>query len=93
MEFLLSINSVICLITGAIIGGLSGKIMKGLGLTGNILVGLVGGLIGGLAFDRLDVIDVGDMADPALAGLVGSVILLAIVGVVQRSRGVNGEVA
>jgi uncharacterized membrane protein YeaQ/YmgE (transglycosylase-associated protein family) len=92
MEFILSIDSAICLITGAIVGGLAGLVMKGLGLTGNVLIGLVGGLIGGLLFDRVDIIDVGDIADPAIAGLVGSIIVLAIVGAVQRVRSVNGEV-
>ena len=84
MEFILSIDAVISLITGAIIGGLAGRVMKGFGLMGNIVTGIVGGLIGGLLFDALDFMNVGDIADPAIAGLVGSVILLAIVGLVRR---------
>jgi uncharacterized membrane protein YeaQ/YmgE (transglycosylase-associated protein family) len=68
MEFIASIDSVICVLVGAIIGGLAGYIMKGLGMLGNIAVGAAGGLIGGLVFDKMDVIDVGDIADPAIAG-------------------------
>jgi uncharacterized membrane protein YeaQ/YmgE (transglycosylase-associated protein family) len=71
-------------LVGAIIGGLAGYIMKGLGMLGNIAVGAAGGLIGGLVFDKMDVIDVGDIADPAIAGVVGSAIAMAIVGIYLR---------
>lgn len=84
MEFIASIDSVICVLVGAIIGGLAGYIMKGLGMLGNIAVGAAGGLIGGLVFDKMDVIDVGDIADPAIAGAVGSAIAMAIVGIYLR---------
>lgn len=84
MEFIASIDSVICVLVGAIIGGLAGYIMKGLGMLGNIAVGAAGGLIGGLVFDKMDVIDVGDIADPAIAGVVGSAIAMAIVGIYLR---------
>jgi len=84
MEFIASIDSVICVLVGAIIGGLAGYIMKGLGMIGNIAVGVAAGLIGGLVFDKIDVIDVGDIADPAIAGVVGSAIAMAIVGIYLR---------
>ena len=79
MEYIASIDAVISLIAGAIIGGIANKVMKGFGSIGNIVTGLVGALMGGLFFDRFDFMNVGDIADPAIAGLVGSVILLAIV--------------
>ncbi len=86
MDFLLSIDSVICLITGAILGGLAAQLMKGrgFGLIGDIVVGAVGGVIGGLVFDWLDVLHVGDIADPIIAGAVGAIILLAIAGAIRR---------
>jgi uncharacterized membrane protein YeaQ/YmgE (transglycosylase-associated protein family) len=84
MEFIASIDSVICVLVGAIIGGLAGYIMKGLGMLGNIAVGAAGGLIGGLVFDKIDVIDVGDIADPAIAGVAGSAIAMAIAGIYLR---------
>lgn len=84
MEFLMSIDALLSLIVGAIIGGLAGQVMKGLGLAGNIAVGLIGGIIGGWLFDMLNLIDVGDYADPIIAGAVGSIILLAVVGVIPR---------
>ena len=85
MEFLMSLDSVVCLITGGILGGLSGQVMKGFGMIGNVAVGLIGRLIGGIAFDSLDIIDVGDIADPVIAGVVGAVILLGIVWVARRN--------
>jgi uncharacterized membrane protein YeaQ/YmgE (transglycosylase-associated protein family) len=84
MEFLLSIDSVICLVVGAIVGALAGKVMKGYGMPGNVAIGAVGGLIGGLVVDRLDFMDVGDYADPAISGVLGSVIVMAIVGLYLR---------
>ena len=85
MEFLLSIDSVVCIIVGGIIGALAGQVIKGfgIGLPGNIGAGIVGGVLGGLAFDLLDIIDIGDIADPAIAAIVGSVVLLAIAGLVR----------
>ena len=92
MEYFMSFDSVVALITGAIIGGLAGQVIKGLGLVGNIVTGIVGGLIGGLIFDSLDFMNTGDITDPAIAGLVGAVILLAIVGVGRRYAKGSGRV-
>jgi uncharacterized membrane protein YeaQ/YmgE (transglycosylase-associated protein family) len=83
MEFLLSLDSLVCLITGGIVGALAGRVIKGFGMLGNIGAGIVGGLIGGMAFDAADIIDVGDIADPVIASLVGSAIVLGIVGAVR----------
>lgn len=84
MEFIASIDSVICVIVGAIVGALAGRIVKGFGMVGNIAAGAAGGLIGGLVFDKIDVMDVGDYSDPIIASVVGSVITLAIAGLYLR---------
>ena len=84
MEFIASIDSVICLLVGAVIGGLAGLIMKGFGMLGNIGVGAAGGLIGGLVFDQINVLDVGDIEDPLIAGAVGAVIAMAIAFIYLR---------
>ena len=88
MEYIMSMDAAISLITGAIIGGLAAQmqVMKNLGLITNILIGAAGGLIGGFFFDWLDILNVGDIADPAIAGLVGSVIVMAIVYLVRRQK-------
>lgn len=45
MDFFSTIDFIICLIVGAVVGVLAGQFMKGrgFGLIGNIVVGLVGG--------------------------------------------------
>ena len=84
MEFLMNTDSLITLITGAIVGGLAGRFMGGLGLIANIVIGLIGGLLGGYVFDVINILNVGDLADPIIAGLVGSLVLLAIAGLARR---------
>mgnify|MGYP001568245299 CR=1 FL=1 len=78
MEIIMSMDFVIFLIVGTVSGWLVGLAMKGSGLIQNIAVGIVGSVISGFVFDRLDFMDVGDIADPAIAGVFGAVILLAI---------------
>lgn len=86
MEFIASMDSVICVIVGAAIGWLAGRVMKGFGLLGNVGVGAAGGLIGGLIVDKLDFMDVGDYADPAISAILGSVVALAVAGLYQRMQ-------
>lgn len=85
-EFLVSPDSLICMITGVIVGLLMAQLLKGwgFGLIGNGVVGLVGGVIGGSVFNSLDIIDVGDYADPIIAAIVGAVILIPVAGVIWR---------
>lgn len=87
MEFLLSPDSLICMITGVIVGVLIAQFLKGwgFGLIGNVVAGLVGGVLGGAAFNTLDIIDLGDYTDPIIAGIVGSVIVIAVGGVIWRA--------
>lgn len=84
MAIITSMDFIIWLIVGAIAGFLAGQIMKGSGLIGTIVIGIMGSLIGGITFDLLDFMDVGDVADPIIAGVVGAVIILAIVGLIRR---------
>jgi uncharacterized membrane protein YeaQ/YmgE (transglycosylase-associated protein family) len=86
MEFFATVDFAICLIVGVVVGLLARQLMKGggYGLLGNALIGLVGGVVGGWAFDYLDFMDIGDLLDPIIAGVVGSVLLLAIAGVIRR---------
>jgi uncharacterized membrane protein YeaQ/YmgE (transglycosylase-associated protein family) len=86
MEFFTTIDFIICIIVGAIVGLLAGPVIKGkgLGLIGNIVVGLVGGVVGGWAFDVLDFMDIGDVLDPIIASVVGAAIFLAIANAIRR---------
>ena len=85
-EFLLSIDSVLCMGSGAVVGLLVAMYMKGwgFGLVGNIVTGLVGGLVGGVLVNWLDFMNVGDYADPMIAGAVGAVVFLGIAGLLKK---------
>lgn len=78
LEILGSIDFVIFLVVGAILGVLAGQIMKSGNMIQSIIVGIVGSVISGFVFDWLDFMDIGDYADPIIAGVSGAVILLAI---------------
>ena len=76
------------LIIGAIAGWLAGLIMRGggFGLLGNIVVGIIGAVVGGYVLGLLN-INIG--LEPPWGGLVtavlGAVVLLFIVGLIKRA--------
>ena len=82
MDFFTSLDGVICLVVGAILGALAGPFLKGggIGTIGNIIAAALGALLGGYFFDWINVIDVGDYMDPIIAGAVGALVVLAIIG-------------
>lgn len=71
------------LIVGAVVGWLAGIIWKGqgFGLFGNIIVGVVGAMIGGLFFRAQG------LGSSILISLLGAMIFLFIVGLFTRGRG------
>ena len=81
-------NSIIMiLIVGGIAGWLAGVIMKGdgLGLIGNIVIGVVGAFVGSYTFELLGVSIIGGLIGSIITATVGAVILLFIVGLVKKS--------
>lgn len=74
------------LIVGAIAGWLAGVIMRGggFGLLGNIIVGILGAVIGTWLFGVLGVYTDGGTLGAILTALAGSVVLLFIIGLVRR---------
>jgi uncharacterized membrane protein YeaQ/YmgE (transglycosylase-associated protein family) len=78
----------IILIVGAIAGWLAGQIVRGagFGLLWNIVIGLVGALIGSWLFPRLGIAIGGGIIAAIIYATLGAVILLAIVSLVQRRR-------
>jgi uncharacterized membrane protein YeaQ/YmgE (transglycosylase-associated protein family) len=88
MEFFSTVDFLICMIVGVVVGLLAWQVMKGsrLGLIGSILAGLVGGGIGGWLFDVLDFMDIGDVLDPVIAALVGASVLLTIAFLLWRPQ-------
>jgi uncharacterized membrane protein YeaQ/YmgE (transglycosylase-associated protein family) len=86
-------NFIIWLIVGGILGWIASIIMKtdaqqGIGL--NIVVGIVGALVGGWLIAPMlgtGTINQGDFSISSLiASLIGAIILLAIVGFFRRKR-------
>jgi uncharacterized membrane protein YeaQ/YmgE (transglycosylase-associated protein family) len=88
-EFLMSIDSILAIVSGAVIGLLIAQLMKewSFGLPLSLLLGLVGGLFGGATFNMLDVMDIGDYADPIIAGAIGAAVVLVVAGAIRRSMG------
>ncbi|MBE7196098.1 MAG: GlsB/YeaQ/YmgE family stress response membrane protein [Gordonia polyisoprenivorans] len=76
------------IIIGALAGWIAGKIMKGSGsgLLLNIVIGIVGALIGGFLLSFFVDTASGGWWFTLFTAILGSVILLWIVGLVQRSR-------
>lgn len=80
------------LIIGALAGSLASMIVTrsrhGYGPLTNILIGLVGAVIGGFVFEKLDVdLGLGDITisfDQVAAAFVGGLILLALVDYLRR---------
>ncbi|MEZ5014564.1 MAG: GlsB/YeaQ/YmgE family stress response membrane protein [Chitinophagales bacterium] len=80
-------NFLYFILLGALAGWLSGKLVRGrgFGLMGNILVGIVGAVLGGWIFTQLNV-DPGNylMAYQLASAVVGSVVLLLVIGLIQK---------
>jgi len=70
---------------GALAGWLAGVILKGggFGLLVNIVIGILGAIVGGFAFGLLG-ISAGGLLGSILTATVGAVLLLVIVGLIKR---------
>ena len=75
-----------CLIGGAC-GWLAGQIMKGrgLGVVGNIIVGIVGGLLFGYLAKVLNIQIGSGMVSQIIGGTVGAVLLLVAVSFIKKN--------
>jgi len=74
------------LLIGLCAGFLAGKIMKGggFGLIGNMVVGVVGAVVGGFVFKFLG-FQATDMIGSLLTATAGAVILLFLIGLIKKS--------
>jgi uncharacterized membrane protein YeaQ/YmgE (transglycosylase-associated protein family) len=78
---------IIWLIIGGIVGWLASIIMRTDGQQGiflNIVVGIVGAVIGGLILGRGNINNAGLSISTFLVSLLGAIVLLAIVNLVRR---------
>ena len=80
---------VILIVSGGIAGWLAGLILKkgGLGLVGNIIIGVIGAFIGSSLFRILDVRFGNPYVGSLVTATVGAVILLAVIGLVHKKKG------
>ncbi|WP_339137496.1 MAG: GlsB/YeaQ/YmgE family stress response membrane protein [Candidatus Electrothrix sp. GW3-4] len=71
---------------GALAGWLAGKILKGggSGLIVNMIVGIIGSVIGGWTFGQLGISVGNDLIGSLVTAVVGAMILLFIVGLVKK---------
>jgi len=76
---------IILLVVGAIAGWLAGMLMKkrGFGLPINIIVGVIGAVIGRYAFDILN-ISIRGIVGSLVSATVGAVLLLFVVGLIKK---------
>ncbi len=74
------------IIVGAIIGWLAGILMKGsgFGLLGNIIIGILGAIIGGWLTDALNINIASGITGNIITGILGAIVLIWILGLVRR---------
>jgi uncharacterized membrane protein YeaQ/YmgE (transglycosylase-associated protein family) len=80
-------NFIIWLIIGGIVGWLASIIMRTdaqQGILLNIVVGIVGAVVGGLILGRGNINNAGLSVSTFLVSLLGAIVLLAIVNLVRR---------
>lgn len=75
------------LVVGLIAGWLASMLVKGnnMGLTGNLLVGVIGAVIGGYVFRTFGVSLGGGLVGSLMVATVGAVLLLLVVRAIKRA--------
>jgi len=85
-EIIRSLDFALFLIVGIVVGGLYGQFIKGANFIQSIVIGVIGSVISGFIFDWLDFMDFGDYLDPIIAGIVGTLLLLALARVLGATN-------
>lgn len=80
-------NFIWFILLGALAGWIAGTLAKGrgFGLIGNIIVGIIGAVIGGWLFDYLDIKSDGIIGSLVTA-VIGALVLIGIVSLLSRRR-------
>lgn len=81
------VNLVWFILIGALAGFLAGKIMTGtgFGFLRNLIVGIIGGLLGGWLFELVELRSVG-LIGSLITATVGSVVLLVLLNWLTRKK-------
>lgn len=71
---------------GIAAGWIGGQLMRGggFGLLGNLIVGLVGAMLGGWVMSLLNISAGGGMVGSLITAVIGAVVLLFVVGLVRK---------
>jgi uncharacterized membrane protein YeaQ/YmgE (transglycosylase-associated protein family) len=79
-------NIIWFLLIGLIAGWLAGKIMKGggYGLVGDLIVGVIGAVLGGFLFDLLGITTAG-LLGSIITALVGAIVFIYLLRVLRRA--------
>ncbi len=77
---------IITLVIGGFAGWLAGIFFKGrgFGLVGNIIVGLLGAVLGGWLFRVLNISVGGEWVGPIVTSTIGAIVLLFAISFVKR---------
>jgi uncharacterized membrane protein YeaQ/YmgE (transglycosylase-associated protein family) len=75
------------LIIGAAAGWLAGTIMRGggFGLIGNIIVGIVGAVVGGWLFSIMGIAAGASLIGSLVTSVIGAVVLLYVVSLLKKA--------
>jgi uncharacterized membrane protein YeaQ/YmgE (transglycosylase-associated protein family) len=78
-------NTILFILIGIAAGWLAGKMMKGrgFGLVGDLVVGIVGALVGGFLFRILDLLPSG-LVGSLITATVGALVLIAALRSMKR---------
>jgi len=75
------------ILIGLVAGWLAGQLMKGggFGVAGDIVVGVVGALLGGFIFTKLGVSSGGSLIGAIIVATIGAVVLIALLRLIKRT--------
>jgi uncharacterized membrane protein YeaQ/YmgE (transglycosylase-associated protein family) len=78
---------IIFLLIGAAAGWIAGLLMRGggFGLLGNIVVGIVGAVVGGFLFGLVGVSAGGGLLGSLVTAVIGAAVLLFVVGLIKKA--------
>jgi uncharacterized membrane protein YeaQ/YmgE (transglycosylase-associated protein family) len=79
-------NLIWFLVIGIAAGWLAGKIMRGAGygLVGDMVVGVIGALLGGWIFGKLGIWPAGGLLGSLIVALIGALVLLFLLRLIRR---------
>ncbi|QXD22593.1 GlsB/YeaQ/YmgE family stress response membrane protein [Opitutia bacterium ISCC 51] len=78
----------VTLLIGAIAGWLAGQLTKGggFGIIKNIILGIVGAVVGGCLFGLIGISIGGEWIGPIITASVGALVLIFVVGLVTKKK-------